>query len=355
MLQFRWGDAHRLLRDQANGKTFSMQEETTSKAEGVGRRALPRSPEFWLAAYLLSRCTQANGSPPAMLGDKKWKEAYELFFHTIGGDRELKSFCNSLKNARDAFDGHHANSRKGWKADGGGKPAELSSTALGIVAAWKDKTDSELANAVRKLLTEEDVVEKLAPVPEALPDPAAVLLGLGTVLKPATATGASAKSDRRSSLRRAADAKRVGDRAEVLVERLLRSELVPPYVGSLRHHAMLGEKPGYDLSFEQAGDLYAVEVKGTTQDQMQSFELTAREVEAARRFGRRYRIYLVSGVDTPTPKYQVVEGIGSSFRLTPLTYRAELLSTEGAETSARDRVDEHPPPQDLQSAVPKPV
>lgn len=316
-----------------------MQERTHPEAEGAGRRALPRSPEFWLAAYLLSRCTQANGAPPAVLGVKKWKEAYELFFHTIGGDRELKSFCNSLKNARDAFDGHHANSRQGWKADGGGKPAELSAAALEVASAWKDKPDAELANSVRKLLTEEDLVEKLVPVPEALPDPAAVRLAVGTVLKPSSAAGASAKGERRSSLRRAADAKRVGDRAEVLVERLLRAELVPPDVDSLRHHAMLGEKPGYDLSFEQAGAHYAVEVKGTTEDQMQSFELTAREVEAARRFGRRYRIYLVSGVDTPTPRYQVLEGIGGEFRLTPLTYRAELVPTGGTEPAVHDGDD----------------
>jgi len=317
-----------------------MQEKMSTNLVASVRRAVPRSPEFWLAAYLLSRCTQANGSPPAVLGVKKWRAAYELFFCTLGGDRELKSFCNSLKNARDAFDGYHANARQGWKADDGAKPVELSSAAMAIVSAWKDKPDKELEDAVRKLLTELDLVEKLVPVLEIPSAPDRVVPVPGNVLKPTTAVGALIKGDPRESLRRAVDSKRVGDRAEVLVERLLRSELAPSDAGSLRHHAMLGEKPGYDLSFEQAGDCYAVEVKGTTQVQMQNFELTAREVEAAQRFGRRYRIYLVSGVDSPTPKYQVLEGIGVAFRLTPLTYRAELLLTEGAGNALGDIAEE---------------
>jgi hypothetical protein len=184
-----------------------MQEKAHPKAEGVGRRSLPRSPEFWLAAYLLSRCTQPDGTPPTVLGVKKWKDAYELFFHTIGGDRELQSFCNSLKNARDAFDGHHANSRQGWKADGGGKPAPLSSAAMEIAVQWKDRPDVELADAAKRLLTEEDLVEKMVAVPEALPDPEKVLLVRGSVLKPATAASGSAEGAHRSSLRRAADAR----------------------------------------------------------------------------------------------------------------------------------------------------
>ena len=301
-----------------------MQEGTKPKSSGAARGSFPRSSEFWLAAYALSRCTQPNDGPPSMLGVKKWKDAYLLFFHTIGGGRDFDSFHNTLKSARDAFDGYHANSRQGWKSGGERKPQKLGSAATKIFDAWRDKSDVALAAAVRKLLTEEDVVEKLASNPEALPDPAQVTLALGTVLKPATAAEALAKGEWKSSLRRAADAKRVGDRAEVLVEHLLRSELPPPAADSLRHHAMVGEKPGYDLSFQQAGHHYAVEVKGTTQDQMRSFELTAREVDAAQKFGRRYRIYLVSKVDSAAPRYQVIEGLGGAFRLTALTYRVEV-------------------------------
>lgn len=301
-----------------------MQEKSHATSGSDVGRAVPRSPSFWLAAYMLSRCTRSDGRPPAALGVAKWRDAYELFYDTLGSDRSRVQFQRSLKGARDAFDGYHANARQGWKSVKQGEPAPLPSGALEVMQAWMHKPDAELESVVIKLLTEADVVESLAPPAFGLPDVQKVILKPGTVLKPAKPSESTLRAFGNQSIRRAANAKRIGDRAERLVEQLLRSELEPPEVASLRHHAVLGEKPGYDLSYTRAGEHVAVEVKGTTQSEMHSFELTAREVEAAKSFGRRYRIYLVSGVESASPRYQVVFGHGDSLKLAPVLFRAVL-------------------------------
>ena len=71
--------------------------------------ALPRSYEFWLAAYYLSRYgdvtgTERTASPPRSLGVEHWRDAYEAFFDSLSGGRDMTSFVRSLKNARDTFD-----------------------------------------------------------------------------------------------------------------------------------------------------------------------------------------------------------------------------------------------------------
>ena len=72
--------------------------------------AVRRSDEFILVAFFLSRCGRKlegrKRLPPPQLGADSWRGAYAAFFETLGAGRSLGSFHNSLKAARDQFDGH---------------------------------------------------------------------------------------------------------------------------------------------------------------------------------------------------------------------------------------------------------
>jgi 5-methylcytosine-specific restriction protein A len=98
-----------------------------------------RTDEFWIVALFLARYGEpVDGSsralPPRELGVLGWNEAYEVFYRKLGGERSSQQFRNSLKNARDLFDGHVASPRVGWKeGDGSGVPQRLTA---GAQRAW---------------------------------------------------------------------------------------------------------------------------------------------------------------------------------------------------------------------------
>ena len=115
--------------------------------------AVRRSLDFWLVAYFLSRCGQRRPhgrlpSPPTQLGES-WHEAYSFFFLKLNGGRTLSVFSHSLKNARDAFDGHHDSGRVGWRDPDSTRPPKLlNADAATVLAEWKNRTDAELWSAI---------------------------------------------------------------------------------------------------------------------------------------------------------------------------------------------------------------
>ena len=98
-------------------------------------KKIPRDPRFLTAAYYLSRCGVSQ--PPRALGVKTWAAAYDFFFSTLHEGRTPAQFHHSLKNARDAFDGHIDNTREGWKAD-------LSDSSQRILQRWENRPDKDL-------------------------------------------------------------------------------------------------------------------------------------------------------------------------------------------------------------------
>jgi 5-methylcytosine-specific restriction protein A len=88
-----------------------------------------RSKEFWLVAFFLSKYGNPvhgkDTEPPLELVTKTWQKAYKKLYATLGIGMPYRSFANSMKNCRDTFDGHTANSgRVGWR-DKDGSPIEL--------------------------------------------------------------------------------------------------------------------------------------------------------------------------------------------------------------------------------------
>jgi hypothetical protein len=125
-----------------------------------------------------------------------------------------------------------------------------------------------------------------------------------------TRGGATVSSDHHPGKRsrRSAYAKATGDRAEAIVLRHLQETLPPAERESLRWVADSGEKPGWDIEYNRAGDQrIAVEVKGTAGTFFPSFELTAREWEAAQTLRERYWLYLVADCLGATPLVQAIQ------------------------------------------------
>ena len=118
-------------------------------------KVIRRSPEMVLAAYALARLgRQVEGrrdAPPAFLNAPDWRQAYELFYPHFHDGREIRSFRNSLKNARDAFDAHLTSRRTGWRMKDG-SPPEPQGLFAATLNAWKDRSDEELRDAVLHIL-----------------------------------------------------------------------------------------------------------------------------------------------------------------------------------------------------------
>jgi len=110
-----------------------------------------RSDGFILVALFLSRHgRKVEGGtplPPARLGADSWRAAYAAFFDTLGAGRSLLSFHNSLKAARDQFDGHVDSGRRGWRVDD--EPMPLPERYAVILDAWGSRSEDELWQAVR--------------------------------------------------------------------------------------------------------------------------------------------------------------------------------------------------------------
>ena len=110
-----------------------------------------RSDELILVAFFLSRYgRKVEGRkrvPPPQLGADSWRAAYAAFFETLGAGRSLRSFHNSLKAARDQFDGHVDSGRRGWRVDDG--PMPLPARYATILDIWGSRSEDELWQAVR--------------------------------------------------------------------------------------------------------------------------------------------------------------------------------------------------------------
>lgn len=109
---------------------------------------ITRSKEFWLVAFYLSkfgeRKNDGRTNPPNELNASSWKETYQLFFKKLGQGRTVGTFSNSLKNARDSFDGHIQESqRQGWK-DKKRKAALLPSIGKEIFDKYYSKSRAEI-------------------------------------------------------------------------------------------------------------------------------------------------------------------------------------------------------------------
>lgn len=121
---------------------------------------ISRSPEFYFVAYALSRLSAPSGAPPAVLGVRHWKEAYDLFYEAVGDGREVGSFRNSLKNARDAFDAFMPNSpRTGWRDSDGNVPAFASGRIRQTLERWQHEPPNLVASSLMEAVQVRDAVE----------------------------------------------------------------------------------------------------------------------------------------------------------------------------------------------------
>ncbi len=132
-----------------------MAVEQSSSSSKEPFKVIRRSPEMVLTAYALARLgRRAEGqrdAPPAFLNTPTWWQTYELFYPHFHDGREIGSFRNSLKNARDAFDAHLTSLRTGWRMKDG-SPPEPHGLFKATMDAWKDRSDEELRDAVLHIL-----------------------------------------------------------------------------------------------------------------------------------------------------------------------------------------------------------
>ncbi len=275
----------------------------------------PRSAEMVLAGYFLSRLTTSSGGPPASLGALDWASAYDRFHTPCGDGRPPEVFRNSLKNLRDAFDAYFPNRRKGWLSPDG-SPAQLGAIELYVFRLWKARTDVELEGAIADLLEKELLLGADSKRYELVP---------GQVLKdPPRVAGFPDVDGLLESTRRSRDSKRVGDTAELEVMAYLSRTLSPDEADTLIHHAAVGEAPGYQISHRSGRLTVAIAVKGTSGEMMTTFLMSAHEWAAAEEYGELYRLYLVSGVGSDMPRFEVLRDpvgeLGRGLRRRPLVY-----------------------------------
>jgi len=256
--------------------------------------AVPRDYNFWLVALFLSRCGFMPGGsgtalPPEQLGVGTWKEAYDFFYSAVGQGRSRQSFRRSLKNARDALDGHLALSgRVGWRESGEQRPPQLlSGIAAGVMTDWSTRSDEELFHQMSGL--EDTIVQTVDSELEAA-QPADVGIALAAKKRPLRqGTGLPSSRSPKANL--------VGKRAEKIVFAYLKKNL-GENSGTLIHHARIGQTPGYDISYEDPpGNRQAVEVKGTVGPTMTRLTVTANEVAAAEEMKSSYTLWLVISVE----------------------------------------------------------
>ncbi len=117
--------------------------------------SMRRSTEMWLVGYFLSKygthAKQGAIAPPPQLQVQEWNRAYAMFYRRLGEGRALSSFANSLKNARDTFDGHVTFSRVGWRRDTAGRaPVELPNAAAQVHRSWEHRSEHELWEVVSR-------------------------------------------------------------------------------------------------------------------------------------------------------------------------------------------------------------
>ena len=242
---------------------------------------VPRSYDELLVAFFLSKFgTTREGKsagPPLCFGTRTLKETIELFYGAFGRGREPRSFYLSMKNARDAFDGHTQTSgRVGWKS--GDAAQDLTALAQEVWDDLSPLSELEMTGRVYALLqTGQSQIE------QRQKEISSVAIGL-------TEKSGNGNNGRR----RSEDSNVIGRLAEDWVKEYLE---VQDGVTKIRHHSAVGETPGYDLSFQDGlGDIIRVEVKGTKNPTMIAFDLTRNEWKAAKKFRGSYRVWMVTDV-----------------------------------------------------------
>jgi hypothetical protein len=199
-------------------------------------------------------------------------------------------------------------------------PAKIDGVFFETISSNKWRNGGMWRNGVRKLSQEnfERILIAAGAPAEAtdtnlllplvlLPDLAAVQLkeSLTDLMVPRSAiavvTDGESDRGRQFSARRSRNAKIVGHRAEEITMRYLHEILTG--ATHIRHVAISGETPGWDIEYtDLGGQLNAVEVKGASGTAFTNFEFTQGELEAARRLGSRYWIYLVADCLGTRPK-----------------------------------------------------
>ena len=120
----------------------------------MGSHSQKRSVEMITVGFFLSahgeQRENASPHPPKELRTKSWQQAYAIFFDSLGEDRSLISFSNSLKNTRDAFDSWLDSGRAGWRSpEDPEKPHPLTSEEQRIYDLCIRKSRSELWEAIQ--------------------------------------------------------------------------------------------------------------------------------------------------------------------------------------------------------------
>jgi 5-methylcytosine-specific restriction enzyme A len=102
---------------------------------------------FYLAKF--GRRTESTTLPPTRLATDHWKAAYLVFYAALGEGRTPSMFLNSLKNARDLFDGHVESGRVGWRQDGPRRePLSLTAEAQRVFSRWNGSSEEEAWTAI---------------------------------------------------------------------------------------------------------------------------------------------------------------------------------------------------------------
>lgn len=113
-----------------------------------------RTHQFWLVAFFLSKyglTVDGKTYPPVELGATKWKEAYRIFYESLGSGRTIDAFELSLRNARDTFDSHIAESKRvGW-LDDNGEPGYLISSAKFVLDQYSKISRSDVWDEIKDL------------------------------------------------------------------------------------------------------------------------------------------------------------------------------------------------------------
>lgn len=164
----------------------------------------------------------------------------------------------------------------------------------------------------------------VTPEPAAV-EPIAIEASDALIVPPRLINPSATAGTSKSSPRRSARAKAVGDWAERTALAYLRTQMV----GSRDciHRAAQGETPGWDIDFVDAtGVLQRVEVKGTVGAAFTGVELTANELAAAEVHGGNYWLCLVANCETAHPKVQMVQNPAAKLMSGDWSARPSLIA-----------------------------
>lgn len=84
----------------------------------------------------------------------QWSEVYSLFYNSLEENQSIDSFSNSLKNFRDGFDSHIADSpRRGWRSrDDNESPAKLSKDPKDAFDSFEDIPEEYIWNVIKNYI-----------------------------------------------------------------------------------------------------------------------------------------------------------------------------------------------------------